>query len=96
VERARTWNGTFWRRHWSGVASALVALGAVLLPTWGCAEEPIRIGVLSSLTGPATYAGEPGPKTIQLYAKKINEAGGMLGRKLQVISYDDKRRGQGQ
>jgi hypothetical protein len=35
VERARTWNRTFRRRHWPGVVSALVALGAVLLPTRG-------------------------------------------------------------
>ena len=55
---------------------ALVALGAVLLPAREYAEELIRIGVLSFLTGAAAYAGELGLKAIQLYAEKINEAGG--------------------
>lgn len=53
------------------------------------AAEPIKIGSVLSLTGPADYLGDNELKTLQLYVDKINEAGGVLGRKLQLINYDD-------
>ena len=53
------------------------------------AQEPIRIGAFLSVTGPAAFLGDPEQKTLELYVEKLNAAGGVLGRKLQVISYDD-------
>jgi branched-chain amino acid transport system substrate-binding protein len=53
------------------------------------AEEPIRIGSFLSITGPAAFLGEPELKTLKLYVDKINAQGGVLGRKLELIEYDD-------
>lgn len=66
------------------LASALFALFA--LPV--VAQEPIRIGSFLAVTGPAAFLGDPEQKTLELYVEKLNAAGGLLGRKLQLHSYD--------
>ena len=66
------------------LASALVvAAGA------GYAAETIKIGSVLSVTGPAAFLGDPELKTLQLYIEKINTEGGLLGRKLELVYYDD-------
>jgi branched-chain amino acid transport system substrate-binding protein len=52
------------------------------------AAEPIKIGAFLSVTGPAAFLGDPEQKTLELYVEKLNAAGGVLGRKLQLVSYD--------
>jgi branched-chain amino acid transport system substrate-binding protein len=52
------------------------------------AQEPIRIGAFLAVTGPAAFLGDPEQKTLELYIEKLNAAGGVLGRKLQLVSYD--------
>ena len=63
-------------------AIAVAAAGA-------CAAEPIKIGSVLSVSGPAAFLGDPELKTLQLYVEKINAAGGVLGRKLELVHYDD-------
>lgn len=53
------------------------------------AADPIKIGSVLSLTGPAAFLGDPELKTLQLYVDNINKAGGVLGRQLQLVHYDD-------
>lgn len=53
------------------------------------ADEPVKIGVLLSTTGPVGFIGDPEQKAVELYVKKVNEAGGVLGRKIELVSYDD-------
>lgn len=53
------------------------------------ADEPVKIGVLLSTTGVVGFIGDPEQKAVELYVKKINEAGGVLGRKVELVSYDD-------
>ncbi len=52
------------------------------------AQEPIKIGSFLSVTGGAAFLGDPEQKTLELYIEKINAAGGVLGRKLQLVAYD--------
>ena len=52
------------------------------------AQAPIKIGSFLGITGPAASLGDPEAKTMELYVEKINAAGGVLGRKLQLITYD--------
>ncbi len=52
------------------------------------AQPPIKIGAFLSVTGPAAFLGDPEQKTLELYVDKINAAGGVLGRKLELVSYD--------
>ncbi|WP_232305063.1 ABC transporter substrate-binding protein [Castellaniella caeni] len=53
------------------------------------AAEPIRIGSFVSATGPAAFLGDPQLKTLQMYVEKVNQDGGVLGRPLELIAYDD-------
>jgi branched-chain amino acid transport system substrate-binding protein len=69
---------------------ATLALAGGLFSTAAFAQaEPIRIGAFLSVTGPASFLGDPELKTLETYVERINAGGGVLGRKLQLTSYDD-------
>lgn len=53
------------------------------------AAEPIRIGSFVSTTGPASFLGEPSKKALELFIDKFNKDGGVQGRKIELILYDD-------
>src|SRR6202171_5653524 len=53
------------------------------------AAETIKIGSVLSITGPASFLGDPEDKTLKLYVDKINAAGGVAGKKSELIVYDD-------
>lgn len=70
----------------------LVALGVTAVfaaPAFAQSGPPIRIGAVLSVTGPASFLGDPEDKTLRLYVDRINQAGGLLGRQIQLIVYDD-------
>jgi len=69
-----------------GLAAA--AASFALISGAAVAQEPIKIGAFLSVTGGAAFLGDPEQKTLELYVGKINAAGGVLGRKLQLVSYD--------
>ena len=52
------------------------------------AAQPIKIGALFAITGPASFLGEPERNTAQMVIDEINKAGGIKGRPLQLIAYD--------
>lgn len=52
--------------------------------------EPIKIGALFAVTGPASSLGEPERDTAVMLEKYINENGGLDGREVQVIVRDTK------
>ncbi len=71
-------------------AQGLLAGAAALLAAQGAsAQEPIRVGAFLSVTGPAAFLGDPELKTLELYVERLNAEGGVLGRKLQLVAYDD-------
>ena len=51
--------------------------------------EPIKIGVIVSLTGTNAGLGDPEKKTIEMEVKRINDAGGINGRPIEAIFEDD-------
>mgnify|MGYP001212038340 CR=1 FL=1 len=67
---------------------ALCAMVFASIPA--LAVEPVRIGAVLSVTGPASFLGEPEKNTIQMEAEKINAAGGVLGRPVEVLILDDE------
>jgi branched-chain amino acid transport system substrate-binding protein len=71
------------------IALAAVSMAALALPAAAQNKEPIRIGAVLSTTGPAGYLGDPQLKTLQTYLAQINQEGGVLGRKLELVHYDD-------
>jgi len=70
------------------VLGRFVSIAALGVATHALAQEPIKIGAFLSVTGPAAFLGDPEQKTLELYVEKINAAGGVLGRKLKLVSYD--------
>ena len=68
------------------IALALFAGPAVIAR----AAEPIRIGAIFSATGPASFLGEPERNTAKMLEEDINKSGGLFGRKVEIIVYDDE------
>jgi branched-chain amino acid transport system substrate-binding protein len=52
------------------------------------AATPIKIGALFAVTGPAAFLGEPERNSAKMVVDEINAAGGVKGRKLELIVYD--------
>jgi branched-chain amino acid transport system substrate-binding protein len=71
--------------------SAVVCLVAAWI-TGGYVEakEPYKIGAVFSVTGRASFLGDPEKKTAELIVEQINEAGGIDGHPLELVVYDDE------
>ena len=83
------------RRQWLTVAAAAGIVAAVVSPAAaqkkydpGASDREIRIGNTVPYSGPASAYAEIG-KTYAAYFNKINAEGGINGRKISFISYDD-------
>ena len=87
----------FTRRTILAAAPAALAFGGPLLAPWparaknygpGVTDSEIKIGNTGPYSGPLSNAS-PIPLSEAAYFKMINDAGGVNGRKLTFISYDD-------
>ncbi|HEX4990658.1 MAG TPA: ABC transporter substrate-binding protein [Candidatus Binatia bacterium] len=67
--------------------TATAAVG--LLALVGQASAQIKIGAVLSVSGPASFLGDPEKKTLEIYVDEINAKGGVNGQKLQLVVYDD-------
>lgn len=65
-------------------------LGAALLAATATAQETIKIGEFASLTGKEAVFGQNSHKGTLLAIEEVNAAGGVLGRKLELITEDDQ------
>jgi branched-chain amino acid transport system substrate-binding protein len=77
----------------TGIASLVLvvaAAGSLVLAGPGSAQGPIKIGASLSLTGTYAAPGQNHQRGYQLCAKHVNEKGGVLGRKLEFVLYDDQ------
>ena len=54
----------------------------------GASDTEIKVGNLMPYSGPASAYGLIG-KTIDAYFKKVNAEGGINGRKVNFVTYDD-------
>jgi len=70
--------------------TVLVTHGAIAQKKYdtGASDTEIKIGNVEAYSGPASAYGVIG-KTEEAYFKMINDAGGINGRKINFISYDD-------
>ena len=67
-----------------------LAAGALALSlSSASAQQTIKVGSVLSVTGPASFLGAPEDKTMRMYVDKINAAGGINGKKIELIIYDD-------
>ena len=53
-------------------------------------KKPYTLGAVFSVTGRASFLGDPEKKTTEMLVDQINAAGGIDGHPLEVIIYDDK------
>lgn len=53
-------------------------------------KETYKVGAVFSVTGRASFLGDPEKKTAEMVADAINKAGGINGHKLELIVYDDE------
>ena len=53
-------------------------------------KEPYVIGGIFSITGPASYLGEPERNSMEMVAEEINAKGGINGHPLKLVIYDDE------
>lgn len=69
------------------VATAIGLLG--FLGAGHDASAQIKIGSVLSVSGPASFLGDPEKRTLEIYVDEINAKGGVNGQKLQLVVYDD-------
>lgn len=72
----------------------VMALAGLVLLWVGCGpkatSEPFVVGGIFSITGPASYLGEPERNSMEMVAEEVNSKGGVSGRPLKVVIYDDE------
>ncbi len=70
--------------------AAAVSIGvSILLAAPNQASAQIKIGAVLSVTGPASFLGDPEKKTLEMYVDSINAKGGVNGQQFQLVIYDD-------
>ncbi len=74
------------------VKTSFVGLAVLLILLAGCTPQPetIKVGVLGPLTGPVARFGDYMREGIELAVGEINLAGGIDGKKIELIYEDDK------
>jgi len=70
------------------MAAALMFI--VLAAVNGHAQEPVKIGAIFSVTGAASFLGEPEKNTVLMLKEQINKSGGINGRPVEIIIEDSK------
>jgi len=51
-------------------------------------KEPYKIGAIFSVTGPASFLGDPEKKTAEMIVEDLNKKGGINGHPVELIVYD--------
>ena len=75
-----------------GIGAALLAAGLSSAPAPAFAQsgEAIKIGFSLALTGPLAPNGKQALLGAQIWQEEINAKGGLLGRKVELVNYDDQ------
>jgi branched-chain amino acid transport system substrate-binding protein len=68
------------------VAALFLVITLTVSPSF--AREPIKVGAILSVTGPASFLGSPEAKTLRMLTGEVNAKGGVDGRKIELIIKD--------
>jgi branched-chain amino acid transport system substrate-binding protein len=71
----------------------MMMAAAVLLPMLGgaaLAEDTVKLGYIDPLSGGGASIGEVGLKEYQFLAEEANAKGGILGKKVEIVPFDNK------
>ena len=77
------------RRKWLSGASALALSTGVSIPAIA-QQVPIRIGIGIAQTGALAGGGKAALVALRMWVDEVNGRGGLLGRKVELIAYDDQ------
>jgi branched-chain amino acid transport system substrate-binding protein len=73
------------------ISCRLVLAGMLaMLTCFGRAAEPLKIGMVTSVTGPLAESGLYRIQGAKLAVEEINKAGGLLGRQIELVIEDDQ------
>lgn len=70
--------------------SSICLMLGLALPAWGQAPGPVRIGIALSQTGNLADSAAHYWKGVELWRDRVNASGGLLGRKVEFVVYDDR------
>jgi branched-chain amino acid transport system substrate-binding protein len=76
-----------WTRRSFLAAAAAAALGTALP---ALSAEPIKIGLVTALSGQSARAGEAITRGLTIAIDELNASGGVLGRKFELVRRDDE------
>ena len=71
----------------------LMMAAAIALPMFGTAaiaQETVKIAYIDPLSGGGASIGGIGLKTFQFLAEELNAKGGVLGKKVEIVAFDNK------
>jgi branched-chain amino acid transport system substrate-binding protein len=68
----------------------VVALGALALSFSVAAQQPVKIGMSMPQTGGLGAGGKAALLALKMWVEDVNAKGGLLGRKVEFIAYDDQ------
>jgi ABC-type branched-subunit amino acid transport system substrate-binding protein len=75
-------------------AAAATAAAAFIMPAPAGAEDTVKLAYIDPLSGGGASIGEVGLKTFNYLAEVTNAKGGVLGKKLEIVPYDNKLNAQ--
>ncbi len=74
----------------AGIGAALISPALAGTPAYAQGAAPIKIGFGMALTGPLAPNGQQALLGAQIWEEEINAKGGLLGRQVQLVHYDDQ------
>lgn len=69
---------------------ALLLVGLIAFAPAALASDTVKIGLIAPLTGGVAVYGNAVKNAVDLYTEQLNAAGGINGKTVEVIAYDDK------
>ncbi len=67
-----------------------IAAAALVFAGVAAAQQPIKVGIGIAQTGTLGGGGKAALLAIQMWVEDVNAKGGLLGRKVELIAYDDQ------
>jgi branched-chain amino acid transport system substrate-binding protein len=73
-----------------GALGVIAGAGVAIAGRRAFAADPIKIGFGIQLTGPLAASGKAALLGAQIWAEEVNKAGGLIGRPVELVYYDDQ------
>jgi branched-chain amino acid transport system substrate-binding protein len=74
----------------TGIGAALISPALAGTPAFAQGAAHIKIGFSMALTGPLAPNGKQALLGAQIWQEEVNAKGGLLGRQVQLVNYDDQ------